>query len=116
AADDRVRAGPGGLELGKGDELPLPEHVRDAVLLRAAGLDDDELAALAAAAAIGKGFDAQLAATVAGLDEWPGEPARRGIVIEDAAGRLAFRHDLVREAFYDEISWARRPGLHRAIA
>jgi DNA-binding NarL/FixJ family response regulator len=116
AAEDRLRAGPGGLELGEGDELPLPEHVRDAVLLRAAGLDDDERAALAAAAAVGKGFDAQLAATVAGMDEWPAEPVRRGIVIEDAAGRLAFRHDLVREAFYGEIGWARRPVLHRAIA
>jgi len=116
AADGRLRPGPGGLELGEGDVLPLPEHVRDAVLLRAAGLDDDAHGALAAAAAVGQAFDPQLAATLAGLDEWPTEPARRGIVIEDASGRFAFRHDLVREAFYGEIGWARRPVLHRAIA
>jgi DNA-binding NarL/FixJ family response regulator len=37
-------------------------------------------------------------------------------VTEDARGRFAFRHDLVREAFYGEIGWAKRPALHRAIA
>ena len=115
-AEGRLRAGPGGLELGNGDELPLPENVRDAVLLRAAGLDDDARAALSAAAAIGRSFDRELASAVAGLDGWPEEPARRGIVREEAPGRLAFRHDLVREAFYGEIGWARRPGIHRAIA
>jgi DNA-binding NarL/FixJ family response regulator len=116
AAEGRLRPGPGGLELGRGDELPLPEHVRDAVLLRAAGLGDDARAALAAAAAVGRSFAPQLAAALARLDEWPAEPAGRGIVGDDTPGRLAFRHDLVREAFYGEIGWSRRPALHRAIA
>jgi DNA-binding NarL/FixJ family response regulator/tetratricopeptide (TPR) repeat protein len=115
-AEDRLRPGAGGLELSHGQELPLPEHVRDAVLLRAAGLDDDARAALAAAAAIGRSFDPRLAAAIAELTDWPEEPVRRGIVAEDAWGRLAFRHDLVREAFYGETGWAQRPALHRAIA
>jgi DNA-binding NarL/FixJ family response regulator len=116
ATGRRVRPGPHGLELSDGDELPLPEHVRDAVLLRAAGLDDDARAALTTAAAIGRSFDPRLASTIAGLEEWPAEPLRRGVVEEDVRGRLAFRHDLVREAFYAEIAWAQRPPLHRAIA
>jgi DNA-binding NarL/FixJ family response regulator len=116
AAEQRLQPGPDGLQLGAGQELPLPEHVRDAVLLRAAGLDDDARAALSAAAAIGRSFDPQLAAAIAELDDWPAEPLSRGIVREGASGQLAFRHDLVREAFYGEIGWARRPGLHRAIA
>jgi hypothetical protein len=32
AAGERLRPGLGGLELSDGDQLPLPEHVRDAVL------------------------------------------------------------------------------------
>jgi predicted ATPase len=66
-AEDRLRPGPGGLELSSGEELPLPEHVRDAVLLRAAGLDDDAQAALSVAAAVGKSFDPELATAIAGL-------------------------------------------------
>ena len=115
-AQNRLRPGPGGLELGSSEELPLPEHVRDAILLRAAGLDDDARAALSVAAAVGQSFDPELATAIAALTEWPEEPARRGIVTEDARGRLAFRHDLAREAFYGEIGWAKRPALHRAIA
>jgi DNA-binding NarL/FixJ family response regulator len=115
-AEGRLRPGPAGLALGNGDDLPLPEHVRDAVLLRAAGLDDDARAGLAAAAAVGLTFDPRLAAAVAGLTEWPQEPLLRGIVAEDERGLLAFHHDLAREAFYGEIGWARRPALHRAIA
>ena len=115
-AEDRLRPGPGGLELSSGEDLPLPEHVRDAVLLRAAGLDGGVLAALSVAAAVGRSFDPELATAIAGVADWPEEPARRGIVTEDTRGRLAFRHDLVREAFYGEIGWAKRPALHRAIA
>jgi DNA-binding NarL/FixJ family response regulator len=116
AAGDRLQPGPGGLELSQGKELPLPEHVRDAILLRAAGLDDEARAALTAAAAVGRSFDPQLVTAIAGLAEWPVHAALRGIVVEEAAGLLAFRHDLVREAFYGEIGWAQRPALHRAIA
>mgnify|MGYP003694465871 CR=1 FL=1 len=37
-----------------------------------------------------------------GLSEWPDELMRRGMVIEVEAGRMAFRHALVRDAFYGE--------------
>jgi DNA-binding NarL/FixJ family response regulator len=115
-AEDRLRPGPGGLELIDGEELPLPESVRDAVLFRATGLHDDARTVLSAAAALGQSFDPQLASAIAGVAAWPEDTVRRGIVWEQAPGRLAFRHDLVREAFYGEIGWSRRPALHRAIA
>jgi hypothetical protein len=38
AASGRLEAGPYGLELLEGEDVPLPDSVRDAVLLRAAGL------------------------------------------------------------------------------
>ena len=115
-AGGRLRAGAGGLELRGREELPLPDNIRDAVLLRAAGLDDATHAALGVAAALGQRFDPDLAAALSGLDRWPSEALRRGVVVEDSGGYLAFRHDLIREAFYDAVPWAQRPALHRQIA
>jgi len=118
AASGRVGPGPDGLELREGAQLPLPENVRDAVLLRAAGLSEDARAAVMAAAAAAQPFDPELVAAVAGLPEWPDELVRCGIVTEvgPGAGRMAFRHALVRDAFYGEIPRSRRLALHRAVA
>jgi hypothetical protein len=41
---------------------------------------------------------------------------RRGIITEDPAGRMAFRHALWRDAFYSDIPWTTRIKLHRAVA
>jgi len=116
AASARAGRGPAGLELRDGEDLPLPENVRDAVLLRAAGLSGAARAAVMAAAVAGQSFDPDLVADVAGLREWPDELIRRGIVTETGHARMAFRHALVRDAFYGEIPWSRRLALHRAVA
>jgi DNA-binding NarL/FixJ family response regulator len=116
AASGRLQAGPDGLELLEGEDVPLPDSVRDAVLLRAAGLSDDARAAVLTAAVAGQTFDPELVTAVAGLPEWPDELLRLGIVAEAAPGRMAFRHALVREAFYGEVPWTRRVALHRAVA
>ena len=112
----RLRAGSAGLELRGGEKLPLPDNIRDAVLLRAVGLDDATQVALGVAAALGLRFDPDLAVGLAGLEGWPSEALLRGVVVEEPGGGLAFRHDLVREVFYDAVPWARRPALHRQIA
>jgi DNA-binding NarL/FixJ family response regulator len=116
AASGRLQAGPDGLELLEGEDVPLPDSVRDAVLLRAAGLSDAARAAVLTAAVAGQTFDPELVTAVAGLAEWPDELLRLGIVAEAAPGRMAFRHALVREAFYGEVPWTRRVALHRAVA
>jgi DNA-binding CsgD family transcriptional regulator len=116
AASGRLQAGPSGLELLEGEDVPLPDSVRDAVLLRAADLSGDARAAVMAAAVAGQTFDPELVTAVAELPEWPDELLRRGIVTEAAPGRMAFRHALVRDAFYGEIAWTRRVTLHRAVA
>jgi DNA-binding NarL/FixJ family response regulator len=116
AASGRLEAGPAGLELLKGQDVPLPDSVRDAVLLRAAGLSDDARAAVMTAAVAGQTFDPELVTAVAGLAEWPDELLRHGLVDEAAPGRMAFRHALVRDAFYGEVPWTRRVSLHRAVA
>jgi ATP/maltotriose-dependent transcriptional regulator MalT len=116
AASGRLQQGPSGLELVAGRELPLPESVRDAVLLRAAGLSEEARAAVLAASVVGQVFDPELVTAVADLGEWPDELARHGAVRETEAGQLAFRHALVRDAFYGEVPWTRRLALHRAVA
>jgi DNA-binding NarL/FixJ family response regulator len=116
AASGRLEAGPSGLELSEGEDVPLPDSVRDAVLLRAAGLSEAAREAVTTAAVAGQTFDPELVAAVAGLAEWPDELLRRGIVTEADPGRMAFRHALVRDAFYGEIPWTRRVALHRAVA
>jgi DNA-binding NarL/FixJ family response regulator len=116
AVSGRLEPGPAGLELLEGEDVPLPDSVRDAVLLRAAGLSEDARAAVLTAAVAGQTFDPELVVAVAGLAEWPDELLRHGIVAEAASGRMAFRHALVRDAFYGEVPWTRRVALHRAVA
>ena len=116
AASGRLQPGPSGLELLDGADVPLPDSVRDAVLLRATGLSDDARAAAMAAAVAGQVFDPELVRAVAGLDAWPDELLRHGIVTEEPDGRMAFRHALVRDAFYSDIPWTTRIKLHSAVA
>ena len=116
AAGGRLQAGLSGLELLEGEDVRSPDSVRDAVLLRAAGLSDDARAAVLTAAVAGQTFDPELVTAVTGLPEWPDELVRHGIVAEAALGRMAFRHALVRDAFYREVPWTRRVALHRAVA
>jgi DNA-binding CsgD family transcriptional regulator len=116
AVGGRLVRGPSGLELLEGEDVPFPDSIRDAVLLRAAGLSDDARDAVSTAAVAGQTFDPELVVAVAGLSEWPDEVVRRGIVTEADPGRMAFRHALVRDAFYGEIPWTRRVALHQAVA
>jgi DNA-binding NarL/FixJ family response regulator len=116
AASGRLVPGASGLELLKGEDVPLPDSVRDAVLLRAAGLSNAAREAVTTAAVAGQTFDPDLVMAVAGLSEWPDELLRRGMVSEVGDGRMAFRHALVRDAFYGEIPWTRRVALHQAVA
>lgn len=114
-ANGRLGRERGKFELSSPDELPIPDSVRDAVLVRTEALTDRARIGLEAAAVIGTQFSLELIAALepdADLDE----AFDRGIVIEHGAGEAAFRHALAREAVYGEIAWGRRRGLHRAIA
>ena len=61
-AGDRVRAGRDGLELAHDGDVPVPETIRDAVLLRTAGLSPEGRAAAEAAAVAGAEFALDLVA------------------------------------------------------
>src|SRR4051812_4763358 len=111
----RLRQSDGGAALDTGEELPVPDSVRDAVLLRAGMLSDGAREPLDLAAVLGNRFDFEDVAALAGetgLDE----SLDLGLVLEIERGVAGFRHALTREAIYDAIPWSRRAALHRQVA
>ncbi len=116
ATGGRLRPGSGGLDLVEGEDLPLPDSVRDAVLLQATDLSQDARAAAMAAAVAGQEFSPSLVTVAAGIRQWPDELLRRGLVVELGSDRMRFRHALIRDAFYGEVPLTRRTELHARVA
>jgi DNA-binding CsgD family transcriptional regulator len=114
-ASGRLQEGSHGFELGGAGEVPVPDTVRDAVLMGASQLSDQARAAAEGAAVAGQAFDLQLVAELtseAGLAEL----IHRGLIHEEDGGRAAFRHALSWEAFYSDVPWLRRRALHLRVA
>jgi predicted ATPase len=106
-------------ELARCDE-PGCQAVQDLVLASARRLPPDTQAVLRAASA-GDGWVSQrLLARVAGVDgdRLPAltRPALAAKVLVAGAGAYAFRHDLIREAIYDDLLPGERCGLHARYA
>ena len=116
AASGRLRSGESGLELGADEHLPLPDTLRDAVLLRLEGFSEEARRAVEIAAVAGLRFDLDLVAELADGEVGLIEPIERGLIVEVGPGVAAFRHALTREALYGAIPWPRRRALHRHIA
>ena len=98
----------------------LPEGLRELLLDRLHALPDAALAVLRPASVLGQGFTEDLLAAATGLP-LPGiEDALRQAVdhniLRATAGELRFRHDLMREAIYDDLLPAQRHRLHLAAA
>ena len=98
----------------------LPGSLREALLLRVAGLSPPTQAVLSAAAAIGRSVDHRLLASVAGGSERDliaslREAAEHHVLV--AAGDCyRFRHALLREAIYEDTLPGERLRLHRLTA
>src|SRR4051794_11470246 len=112
---DRVQPGKRGVDLAGEADVPVPETIRDAVLLRTASLSEDARAAADVAAVSGPRFDAVVVAELAG-EEAVEELLASGLLVEGEQGTAAFRHALVRDALYADVPWLRRRSLHRALA
>ncbi len=95
---------------------PVPDGIREAVLLRAARLTAEERALVDAAAVAGNEFDIDIVVAASGVAAWPDGFTGSGLLADSGDGRSAFRHPLTREAAYADIPWSRRRRLHRAIA
>lgn len=115
AAEDLVAAGEEGLVLAPGREVPLPDTVRDAVLVMAEQLSDGARAALEVASVAGQRFQLDL---LEELDDSVDleEALALGLVTEIQPGTAAFRHTLVREAVYADVPWPRRRAVHHRLA
>jgi DNA-binding NarL/FixJ family response regulator len=114
-ARDALRAGRRGLELAERDEVPVPDSVREAVLVGISGLSSEAHEAAETAAVIGRQVDLDLAAEfapTAGLAEL----VEAGLLVEGDPGVASFRHALAREALYEEVPWVRCRDLHRRLA
>jgi len=98
-------------------QVILPPTLRLTILRRLSFLPDDTLHALQAACILGSSFTiTDLSVTMARsalellqvLTE-----AITGRVLEDDGARLRFRHDLIRDAIYEDLPTTIRRGLHR---
>jgi DNA-binding NarL/FixJ family response regulator len=115
AESGRLRRGRAGFEVA-GETVPIPDTVRDAVLLRTESLSDAARAALEIAAIAGLQADVELLAEIAGNEDGIQQAIAHGFLIEVEPDHVAFRHALVREALYGEVGWSRRRALHSRVA
>jgi len=100
----------------------VPDTVGDAVVARTAALDPHARAAIAAAAVIGREFDAEtLTAVVSDDDGTPGEVdaaldelVRLHFVVPAGSG-YDFRHALIRDAVYADLPGPLRRRLHARV-
>lgn len=105
----------GGIELAGGGEVPIPDSLRDAVLMRAETLSNDARGALEVAAVAGLDFELDLVAEMASEDG-VAEAIEHGLLVETSPGRGTLRHALTREALYAAVPWSRRRRIHRRLA
>ncbi len=95
----------------------LPPTLRLTILHRVSYLSDDTLAVLRAASILGTRFSLADLATITDRSALQLSAALiqalAARVVEEDGDRLRFRHDLIRDAFYDELPVSVRRGLHR---
>lgn len=115
AARGLIREEKNEFELVTSDQLPIPETVRDAVLVQVERLAPETRSVLDVAAVIGMHFDLDLLADLGSAGEIS-EAVQYGLIVEVEPDQAAFRHALTREAIYGEIDRNRRRALHREIA
>lgn len=114
AAATTARPDPAELQL-------VPDTVREAILQRRSALSPPTVEIAGAAAVIGRGFDLDAVAAVAGqsveeVAKAVEELVERAFVAPGAYGRYDFRHALIREVLASAVPLAQRRGLHARVA
>jgi class 3 adenylate cyclase/tetratricopeptide (TPR) repeat protein len=106
-----------------GAEIALPDSVRQVVGARVGRLGEVATKALSAAAVIGRDFDLDLTAAVAGIEEDTLmellEHAHAAALVREipgVPGRYTFSHALVQHTIYQDLGDTRRARLHRQVA
>jgi len=116
ANQGRIRQGRSGIELEPGRDIPVPESIRDTVLLRLDVLSDEARKNLEVAAIAGMEFDFHLISQMTDNERGMDEIFEHHFIHEIEPGKGAFRHALTREAVKSEITWSRRRMLNQKIA
>jgi DNA-binding CsgD family transcriptional regulator/tetratricopeptide (TPR) repeat protein len=99
------------------DDLPIPESLRDSILIRADGMAPVDRLAMAKAALLGDEVDATIVDELVEEDtDWRRAGLERGILVAQGDDKIAFRHGLVREVLLDDLPPAERRTQHRRIA
>ncbi len=111
----RLREGTRGLELTGQEDVPVPDTVREAVLVRISELSAAGREAAEVAAVNGVQVDLALASQLAD-EHGLAELHEVGLLEETGPGLAAFRHALAREAIYSDVPWVRRRNLHATFA
>lgn len=114
----------GAIRIEKGiadsDVPSVPREVALVILRRLGSLSHDSVRILQTASILGTSFSAGELALVLGVPPAElvaglNEPMRAGFIVEDGQ-RLCFRHDLVREALYQDLAASLRAALHHQVA
>ena len=101
-------------------DIAMPESLARVLLRRLSYLSDDSFRVLEMASVLGAVFSASELAAVMDVSapqviKSLEEPLTAGLLEDDAAG-LRFRHDVIREAIYENMSPSVRALLHRDVA
>lgn len=105
-----------GLALRNGYHIPLPESIRDAILIRLDGLSQPARDLLECAAMYGMSFSIDMLIELAGDETGLDELFDRQLFIETQQGEGMFRHALTREAVKSEMLWSQKRSINRNIA
>lgn len=111
----RLQIESGMAELVPGESVPVPDSVRDAILLRLDGLSRNGRALLDLAAVMGLESDLAALTVLHGGNVPLEELLDRGVLRETETGRAAFRHALIHETVRNQISWSQRLSLHARV-
>ncbi|HET8639450.1 MAG TPA: AAA family ATPase [Solirubrobacterales bacterium] len=110
-----LQGGERGVELADQEDVPVPDSIREAVLIGLSHLSDPAREAAEITAIAGPQVDLRAIEDLVD-SEGLAELLRAGLLEETAPGTATFRHALAQEALYAEASWTRRRQTHRGLA
>jgi DNA-binding NarL/FixJ family response regulator len=121
STDRRMEAGVPPIPVQRENSWQIPRSLHASVAQRVDRLSDEARDVLRVAAVVGRRFDFDLLARVAGADETRllaliKELVGASLVVEESPHVFTFRHALIQQAVYGDLLGRERITLHRLIA